>query len=120
MPENVNQRKTPYFNNAREQAKASLEAGPHPRYHTGNRDGPYATDYDGATHMVKWCTGCKHHRVQDCGYYYCRLLGDQSKRDTFDLNGRPGHWPEQFDGSVISTYAQPPDACPYKLDPVDK
>jgi hypothetical protein len=117
--EGVSQRKTVYFKHPKEQARELLEAGPYPNYCTGNKNGPFATDYGGTLPMIKWCRGCKHHRLLDIGYHYCRLLGDQSKPDTFDpvLKGWP--WPDISDGSVAQIGGgQPPDACPYKLDPV--
>ena len=120
-PEDVNPRKTTYFKNPKEQTQASLDAGPHPAYRSGNRDGPYATDYDGTTPMFKWCRGCKHHRMLDIGYHYCRLLGDQSKPDTFDPVLKSCPKLDLSDGSVVRIESgHPPDACPYKLDPVEK
>jgi hypothetical protein len=43
-----------------------------------NREGPLLTDHDGqipAPHLVCW--GCKHLRLHDWSYFYCRALGDQ-------------------------------------------
>lgn len=74
-------------------------------------EGPVPTDYNGELPKpVLICHDCRHLRVHDFHYWYCRVLGDQTKPDKGD---DPWDWWYNGGAKRLWSGAYPDAECPF-------